>query len=156
MKYKVYIEVDYLITGTTEKAQDVYSVVVEADNEDDAEHLGILEMKQEYKNQYGYRVEDVELITSTDTFDDWEEKYLPIMNPQKSEDDGFDSILFDTHDPVDIATVKGYDPKRVWTLLEGDNGTYVTSGMYFINRLGYYITSKPVEDEDVPKEYLLD
>ena len=37
--------------------------------------------------------------------------------------------------------------RHVWTVLEGDEGQlFIESGLHIVNRLGYIITSEPIED----------
>lgn len=38
---------------------------------------------------------------------------------------------------------EGLSPNRIWTLLEGDEGTYVSSGYHYVNRMGYIIANRP-------------
>lgn len=147
MKYKVYIEM------VASYGEETYSTIVDAPDVDEAEHLAILEMKEEYKNLVSYKVEEVEEINYEYTIEDWEEKYNPLPNPRKDERDGFDYILFDTHDETDLATIKGYDPKRIWTLLETDEGMVIVHGFRWVNRMAYLISQVPVEPEDETKEY---
>ena len=40
------------------------------------------------------------------------------------------------------------EPKRNWTLVEGDDGNlYIASGYHLVNRLNYFITHNPCELE---------
>lgn len=74
---------------------------------------------------------------------EWMEKYKP------------------THDEVipDHADVVGTAANRVWTQVEGDNGSIViVAGFHVVNYLGYWITQNPhnfdveVVDEDTPMD----
>lgn len=41
--------------------------------------------------------------------------------------------------------VNQQDPQTVWTLIDGDNGDmYLISGLHFINRVGYLLSTSPV------------
>lgn len=43
--------------------------------------------------------------------------------------------------------VLAQNPKTIWTVLEGDEGQlFIDSGLHIVNRLGYIVTSNPVED----------
>lgn len=150
MKYKVFIEM------VVSYGDETFSTIVDASDEDEAEELAIFEMKQEYKNLVSYKVEEVEEINYEFTIDDWEEKYKPLPNPRKDEQDGFDHILFDTHLESDLDVLKGYDPKRIWTLLESDEGMVIVHGFRWVNRMAYLISQLPVEPEDETKEYFAD
>jgi hypothetical protein len=147
MKYKVFIEM------TLHTGKEGFSVVVNGNDEDDAEQNAIFEMKQEYKNIASYFVDEVNELEYEFTIDDWEEKYKPMQNPRKDADEGFDSTIFETHHEGDYEVLKGYDINRLWTLLEGEDGMVIISGYHRVNRLGYFITENPVEEEDKTKEY---
>jgi len=147
MKYKVFIEM------TLHTGKEGFSVVVDGNDEDDAKQIAIFEMNQEYKNIASYFVDEVKELEYEFTIDDWEEKYKPMQNPRKDADEGFDANMFDTHDEGDYEVLKGYDIKRIWTLLEGEDGMVIVSGYRRINRLGYFITEIPVEEEDETNEY---
>jgi hypothetical protein len=147
MKYKVFIEM------TLHTGKEGFSVVVDGNDEDDAKQIAIFEMNQEYKNIASYFVDEVNELEYEFTIDDWEEKYKPMQNPRKDADEGFDANMFDTHDEGDYEVLKGYDIKRIWTLLEGEDGMVIVSGYRRINRLGYFITEIPVEEEDETNEY---
>jgi hypothetical protein len=42
------------------------------------------------------------------------------------------------------------DTNTVWTYVEGDEGTYLLSGMYFVNRIGYLVSKERyTEDYEV-------
>lgn len=42
--------------------------------------------------------------------------------------------------------VLAQNPRTLWTLIEGDNGTLVIeSGLHLVNRLGYLVTEMPIE-----------
>jgi hypothetical protein len=37
--------------------------------------------------------------------------------------------------------VRRYDPRKVWTLVDGDDGDmYLISGLHFVNRVGYLLS----------------
>jgi len=41
--------------------------------------------------------------------------------------------------------VNQQDPQTIWTLIDGDNGDmYLISGLHFINRVGYLLSTSPV------------
>lgn len=85
------------------------------------------------------------------TFDEWIEAYKPAVNhldENASFDDGNGGIMFETygeeHDYVCSMNLK----RRVWTYVDGDDGTYVVNGYSFVNRIGYFITEIPYSDDD--------
>ena len=54
--------------------------------------------------------------------------------------------LFETYGE-EFDFVRRYDPKKVWTLVDGDDGDmYVISGLHFVNRVGYLLSRDPVPD----------
>jgi hypothetical protein len=81
------------------------------------------------------------------TFEDWEATYLPKENHLADPADTH--ILFETYG-VELGYVLAtadLEPNRVWTLVDGDEGTYVINGYHLVNRIGYFITSIPFEGE---------
>jgi hypothetical protein len=78
------------------------------------------------------------------TFNEWEEKYKPIENPY-----GY-GFLFEDYDK-DLEILNAHlasDPDTVWTLLGCDGGESIISGMWRVNRVGYYITEIPCDTDD--------
>ena len=53
--------------------------------------------------------------------------------------------LFETYGE-ELAFVRQQDPRYVWTFVDGDDDQYVVSGMHFVNRIGYLISTVPVPD----------
>jgi len=52
--------------------------------------------------------------------------------------------LFETYGD-EFAFVRRFDPQRVWTLVDGDDGDmYVLSGLHFVNRVGYLLSRELV------------
>lgn len=50
----------------------------------------------------------------------------------------------------DIETVLGvaeFDPKKVWTMIDGDKGIYMIAGYHLVNRINYFISMVDWEDE---------
>ena len=92
----------------------------------------------------------------------WEEKYQPIKNhfsePQGKFADEFVEDKFETYgEELDyVLSIADTDPKRVWTLVEGDDSNlYITSGYHLVNRLNYFITKNPCELEYEETPYLI-
>lgn len=76
------------------------------------------------------------------TYDYWETNFKPIKNHLVK----YDQLTFETYGE-EVEFVKAQDPKTVWTEVDGDSGTYIISGWHFVNRIHYYITENPWEDE---------
>ena len=68
------------------------------------------------------------------------------LNPSASFDwgDGF-GTLYEIFDE-ELEYVKQQPSNRIWTLISGDDGDYVTSGCHFVNPLGYFIAEVAVPD----------
>ena len=83
-------------------------------------------------------------ITENQFWDD----YVPIQNHLIPEDDdglAWNGTLFETLRP-DLDYVRDQNkqrPERIWTLLEVDDGLVISSGMHYVNRMGFFITEKP-------------
>ncbi len=55
--------------------------------------------------------------------------------------------LFETHGE-EFAFVKRYDPRKIWTLVDGDDGDmYLISGLHLVNRVGYLLSTDPIPDQ---------
>ncbi len=52
--------------------------------------------------------------------------------------------LFETYGE-ELAFVRQQDPTTVWTVVDADDGDqYVVSGMHFVNRIGYLVSTVPL------------
>lgn len=74
------------------------------------------------------------------TWQQWEEMYKPIPNPNREDEIAFDWI------GKDLEELRKYPVENIWTGIDG-GGRYIEiiSGMHWINRLEYYITEVPWE-----------
>jgi hypothetical protein len=92
-------------------------------------------------------IENGNAMTNEMGFDAWVAKYKPIKNWLNKNDP--DAETFETYG-VEVGVVLGvnrFNPKQVWTLIEGDEGLWITSGYHFVNRVNYFITEIPFEGE---------
>lgn len=80
-------------------------------------------------------------------WDTWAEKYKPIKNKFRKHDE----IMFETYGE-EVEFVQAQDPRYVWTSVQGDMSDLIVAGYAYVNRLCYYITEIPWEDEN---EYVL-
>lgn len=94
------------------------------------------------------------MLNWEDQLDAWEAKYQPIKNhfskPQGKFADEFVEDKFETYgeELEFVRQIHATEPKRVWTLVEGDSGDlWITNGYHFVNRLNYFITKNPCELE---------
>lgn len=76
------------------------------------------------------------------TYSSWEETFKPITNSIRNNGD----LAFETYGE-EQEFVRNYDPKSIWTEVDGDSGTYILAGYHYVNRIQYYITENPWEDE---------
>lgn len=89
----------------------------------------------------------------TMTFEEWEEEFVPIKNhlgknPSFQDENG-EGIMFETFD-IELGYVLGVNSvasQKVWTYVDGDGGTYVVDGYQLVNRIGYFITQNPRQDD---------
>ncbi len=68
------------------------------------------------------------------------------LDTNASFDFGDGGCLFETYGR-ELAYVRTQDPRTVWTIIEGDDGLAIESGMHFVNRLGFLITARAIEDQ---------
>ena len=90
------------------------------------------------------------MLNWEDQLCEWESKYQPMQNHiTNNGDDKFETYGVELDYVLSIANS---EPARVWTLVEGDDGLYITSGYHLVNRLNYFVTKNPceLEYEDVP------
>ena len=79
------------------------------------------------------------------TYDYWETNFKPIKNKiSKYPDDSL--IHFETYGE-EVEFVQKADNKYIWTEVDVDYGTAIISGYHFVNRIHYYITEQPWDDE---------
>lgn len=69
-----------------------------------------------------------------------------------------DSDWYDTYDPEekfyetygeDLEYIKSMPDNFVWTLVDGDEDSVVVNGKAFVNRIGYYLSKKPHNTNDL-------
>lgn len=74
------------------------------------------------------------------------EKYQPVKN-HINKNAGYDGCLFETFGE-ELKYVQSRKAENVvWTLLDCDGQTIVSSGYHFVNRLGYFVTLKPTLED---------
>jgi hypothetical protein len=150
--YKVYIP--FVWSSEGELVDEIFSTIVEADNESDAQKLAIEELDSEWdvKNMDS-RLIEVEQVPDFETFDQWEEKYTALKNPKADEDEeGLGSVMFDYVDD-EYQTVRGHDPKKIWTVRESEFGLILTAGFGWVDRFGYILSEEQFSEEDMGKTF---
>jgi hypothetical protein len=150
--YKVYIP--FVWSSGGELVDEIFSTIVEADNESDAQKLAIEELGSEWdvKNMDSREIE-VELCPDFSSFEEWEEKYTALKNPKSDEDDeGLSAVMFDYVDD-EYQTVRGHDPKKIWTVRESPYGLILTAGFGWVDRFGYILSEEQFSEEDMGKTF---
>ena len=79
------------------------------------------------------------------TEDQFLEEYQPIRNRVAKEERSWDGTMFETFGD-ELAFVESQPMDRVWTWVEGENGTHVSSGFHTVNRIGHFVTKKPFSE----------
>jgi hypothetical protein len=69
-----------------------------------------------------------------------------------------DDVWYETYQPEDkmyetygedLDYIKSMPDNFVWTLVDGDEDSVVVNGKAFVNRIGYYISKKPHNTNDL-------
>lgn len=71
----------------------------------------------------------------------WEDTYRPVTNVA-DDAKSWNGQMFETYGD-DIATVievANTQPRRVWTWIDGEDGSYIVNGYRLVNRIGYFLT----------------
>lgn len=76
------------------------------------------------------------------TYKSWVDTFEPKANSIRNNGD----IAYETYGD-EMEFVRNTDQKFIWTEVDGDGGTYILAGYHYVNRIQYYITEKPWEDE---------
>lgn len=76
------------------------------------------------------------------TYSSWVDTFKPITNSIRNNGD----LAFETYGE-EVEFVQKADNKYIWTEVDGDSGTYIVAGYHWVNRIHYYITTNPWEDE---------
>lgn len=80
----------------------------------------------------------------SDNYEQWVEQYKPMTNAITN-----DGLSYETYgDELEYILLQ--DDKHIWTEMDGDNGVHLVNGYHYANRIAYYITNVPwQEDEDI-------
>jgi hypothetical protein len=85
--------------------------------------------------------------------EEWEHHFKPMVNhldKNASFNDGNGGIMFETYgEEYDYVAAIGHnEPNRIWTYIDDEEGhACIVNGWAFVNRIGYFITEKPYDDE---------
>jgi hypothetical protein len=86
----------------------------------------------------------VEEPTEYEGWQKWEDRFKPIHNHFSNDPD---QDMFETYGE-EVEFVTKADNKHVWTWIQGDMSDLIVAGYHYVNRLGYYITELPWENEN--------
>lgn len=90
--------------------------------------------------------------------DKWFEEYKPVVNHLESnasfQDENGVGVMFETFgaELEYVLSIANTEPDRVWTYMDGDEGTFIGNGYHLVNRIGYFITEKPCDFDFVDVE----
>lgn len=56
------------------------------------------------------------------------------------------------NDVKEAIKIANKSPKRIWTMVDGDDGMYLINGYHLVNRIYYVVTNEEAESDD---EYYL-
>jgi len=76
------------------------------------------------------------------TWEEFEEQFKPIKNSFTKYSESF---MFETYGE-ELEFVQKQNPNNIWTESQIDYGFVTSEGYHFVNRMGYYITEVPWED----------
>lgn len=60
---------------------------------------------------------------------------------------------YDDYRQIEVETAFADNPRRVWTIVEGDRGMYLINGLHQVNAVGYWVTTAPANDADAEGEF---
>ena len=76
------------------------------------------------------------------TYEAWEQTFKPMPNSIRNNGD----LQYETYGE-EMEYIRLQDVNHIWTEVDGDSGTYIVAGYHYVNRIQYYITNRPWEDE---------
>jgi hypothetical protein len=98
-------------------------------------------------------------MMTTKTFPEWEQELDAWETTFKPETNHFNgSDKFETYgEELDyVRSVYDVDPRRVWTLVDGDDGNlYIVDGFHLVNRINYFVTKVPFEGKFLEVPYCI-
>lgn len=87
------------------------------------------------------------------TYTEWFDTYKPIHVPYPADWNGQNygnHFMFETYG-IDLDFVRSNPNNHIWTYQDDGDMGYISSGYHLVNRLGYYITTKPFDASTVYK-----
>jgi hypothetical protein len=83
------------------------------------------------------------MATEYQGWNEWAEKYKPVKNHFRKHDE----YSFETYGE-EVEYVKSMHPNFIWTWVDGEMCSLIVAGYSYVNRLSYYITENPWQDEN--------
>ena len=81
------------------------------------------------------------------TYEKWLDGFQPVINSLAT-NAPFDGLMFETFG-AELDYVRSMPARQVWTLVEGDeNELIIIGGYHLVNRIGYFITDQPWQDNE--------
>ena len=84
------------------------------------------------------------------TIDDWEDAFKPEINHLNDSAtwavNGENGIMFETYGAEHEYVCSKNLERKVWTWVDGDDGSYIVNGFAFANRIGHFVCSVPYKD----------
>lgn len=87
-------------------------------------------------------------------YDTWENRYLPEVN-SLNQSASFNGTLYETYG-TDLDYIEHCAPTRIWTLVENEGDHVILPGRHTINRIGYFVTTRPYGLANAPTAVFLD
>ena len=85
------------------------------------------------------------------SFEDFADKYKPV--PNLMVDPNGHSYMFETYGE-EVEQVKAQPIQNIWTLVDTADAFLIVSGWRIVNRLGYFITEVPYDEDTQNEEYI--
>lgn len=78
------------------------------------------------------------------TEDEFESQY-PLLQNRLNPNASWAGCMFETFGR-ELAFIQQQDPRTIWTLVESDGGDFIVSGCWWVNRIGYFVSTVPVPE----------
>lgn len=79
-------------------------------------------------------------------YENWLEKFRPVKNHLEP-NAPFGGLMFETLGE-ELSYVRSQESKKIWTMVDADEGLYILNGYHLVNRLGYFISEVPMTEND--------
>lgn len=112
------------------------------------EYIDIYDYEHEVKNEY-VDVDSSKIIGMYEdyinlSFDEFDEQYEVEDNPFNE-----DSQMLTLDEEGEKEYLNSKNENHIWTVIYDDDETYIVPGIRVVNKVGFYITSKPWENPNI-------